>query len=125
MAISEEDHSLYKKTKRRILERKLELDNYVKKCSKVYGFEKQFQDLYKEGVISEIQLAREKKDIKTMIKYYEEDVEILKSSIKVMEDYVRKYESLSKPNKESWVVLYIYTIIISDFIIRHKYQLYI
>ena len=101
MMISEEDHSLYKKTKRRILERKLELDNYVKKCSKVYGFEKQFQDLYKEGVISEIQLAREKKDIKTMIKHYEEDVEILKSSIKVMEDYVRKYESLSKPNKES------------------------
>ena len=74
MVISEEDHSLYKKTKRRILERKLELDNYVKKCSKGYRFEKQFQDLYKEGVISEIQLAREKKAIKTMIKNYEEDV---------------------------------------------------
>jgi len=100
MVISEEDHSLYKKTKCRILERKLELDNYVKKCSKVYRFEKQFQDLYKEGVISEIQLAREKKAIKTMIKNYEEDVEILKSSIKVMEDYVRKFEILSKPNKE-------------------------
>ena len=100
MVISEEDHSLYKKTKCRILERKLELDNYVKKCSKVYRFEKQFQDLYKEGVISEIQLAKEKKAIKTMIKNYEEDVEILKSSIKVMEDYVRKFEILSKPNKE-------------------------
>ena len=101
MVISEKDYSLYKKTKRRILERKLELDNYVKRCSKVYGFEKQFQDLYKEGVISEIQLAREKKDIKTMIKHYEEDVEMLKSSIKAMEDYVRKFESLSKPKKKS------------------------
>lgn len=101
MVISEEDYSFYKKTKRRILERKLELDNYVKKCSKVYGFEKQFQDLYKEGVISEIQLAREKKDIKTMIKHYEEDVEMLKSSIKAMEDYLRKFESLSKPKKKS------------------------
>ena len=63
-----EEYKLYKKTKRRILERKLLLHNFNNKGSVVYGFEEKFQNLYKKGIISEIGYAREKKNVKKMIK---------------------------------------------------------
>ena len=45
-----EEYKLYKKTKRRILERKLLLHNFNNKGSVVYGFEEKFQNLYKKGI---------------------------------------------------------------------------
>ena len=89
-----EEYKLYKKTKRRILERKLLLHNFNNKGSVVYGFEEKFQNLYKKGIISEIGYAREKKNVKKMIKEHEDCIQLLRAQIKGMEDSVQRFEDL-------------------------------
>ena len=87
-----EEYKLYKKTKRRILERKLLLHNFNNKGSVVYGFEEKFQNLYKKGIISEIGYAREKKNVKKKIKEHEDCIQLLRSQIKGMENSVQRFE---------------------------------
>tara|TARA_B100001175_G_scaffold239345_1_gene205635 strand:- start:35 stop:208 length:174 start_codon:yes stop_codon:yes gene_type:complete len=55
--------------------------------------------LYQLGFITEIEYARKRKDIKTAINNYEQEITRLELLIEDMKDYVNEFESLFKPNK--------------------------
>tara|TARA_B100001093_G_scaffold509984_1_gene575012 strand:- start:1081 stop:1389 length:309 start_codon:yes stop_codon:yes gene_type:complete len=90
----EDDFDFYQKIKQKILEKEEDLINFIKKGSKVYRFNNQFYDLYQRGLITEIEYARKRKDIKTMINNYEQEITRLKSLIRDMKDFIYAYEEL-------------------------------
>ena len=100
----ENDFNFYKKIKQKILEKEKDLNNFTKNSSKVYGFDNRYQSLYQQGLITEIEYARKRKDIKTAINNYEQEITRLESLIEDMKDYVHEFESLFKPNRGLWVI---------------------
>ena len=100
----ENDFNFYKKIKQKILEKEKDLNNFTKKGSKVYGFDNRYQSLYQQGLITEIEYARKRKDIKTAINNYEQEITRLESLIEDMKDFVNEFESLFKPNRGLWVI---------------------
>ena len=53
-----------------------------------------------EGIISEIGYAREKKNVKKMIKEHEDCIQLLRAQIKDMEDSVQRFEDLLTRRKK-------------------------
>ena len=100
----ENDFNFYQKIKQKILEKEEDLNNFSKKGSKVYGFDNRYQRLYQLGFITEIEYARKRKDIKTAINNYEQEITRLELLIEDMKDYVNEFESLFKPNRGLWVI---------------------
>ena len=92
----QDEFSFYQKIKQKIIEKEEDLNNFTKKGSKVYGFNNKFQGLFQKDLITEIEYARKKRDIITVINNYEQEVTRLNSLIDDMKDYICDFASRIK-----------------------------
>lgn len=84
----------YEKIKSEIPKKKDELINFKYKNQKVYRFLDRYKLLFKNGIISEIELARKKKKIDQLIIDYESEISRIERLIFNMKDYLYTYEEL-------------------------------